>query len=157
MIIRLTCMDNDYIDLLERFMTKISINWLYDIDKHLTELIKDIGDLNSIGEDATEKQKEVAKLSEKREQINTEVKDIMGNNSLTKGEQRYISDRLTEILAEWLEDNIEEDELSCYNKEETKTYIMGRLKISYLKALEDRWENNEVVYWLQHSNKVIVQ
>lgn len=41
--------------------------------------------------------------------------------------------------------------------EETREYLKLRLKVTVQDSFKDKIENNESVYWLQHSNTVVVQ
>lgn len=36
-------------------------------------------------------------------------------------------------------------------------YLISNLEVTISKEFTDNWENDEVVYWLQHSNNVITQ
>ena len=39
----------------------------------------------------------------------------------------------------------------------TLAYLDNELRVSIIKAVEDKWENGEVFYWFQHSNTFINQ
>lgn len=42
-------------------------------------------------------------------------------------------------------------------KASTVEYLMENLEVSVVDSFEDRWENGEVFYWLQHSGVVVNQ
>jgi hypothetical protein len=52
---------------------------------------------------------------------------------------------------------IEEFIVYCTENKDDLPYLKQSLKVKIIESVEDKWENGEVVYWLQHSGAVVKQ
>ena len=68
---------------------------------------------------------------------------------LTEENKKDIIERIKEVFGDYL--NRRTDDKG------TIDYLMNNLEVEFLKFFEDKWENGEAYYWLQHSNKVVNQ
>lgn len=72
-----------------------------------------------------------------------------------------ICEQLTEedkkTIIKRCKEQIEEFIVHCTEKESEVVYLKQTLKVEIIETLEDKWENGEVVYWLQHSGAVVRQ
>lgn len=131
MIIKLTFNDNDFTDMLFSFAKKMYV--------YLTAGVRPTSTLNS---EELRKNREEWKIY--NDLLNPNVK-----SSYTEKEKEFIIKRCRDVLEEYI---------IYYSVDESTTnYLKKNLKIEILKTLEDKWENGEVVYWLQHSGAVVRQ
>ena len=72
-----------------------------------------------------------------------------------------ISEKLSEeekkTVIKRCKEQIEEFIIFCTEKESEVVYLKQILKVEIIDSVEDKWENGEVVYWLQHSGVVVRQ
>lgn len=101
--------------------------------------------------------------------LETYLKNVYYNTlcDLTDGIERYEVGKLIQrilnpnVSEEWsseqkdiIMDRIKKSFAHYVNND---VYLVSNLKIDILESFEDKWENGEAAYWLQHSDKVIIQ
>lgn len=131
MILKMTFNDNDFTDLLFSFAKNLHV--------YATMGVKPTGSLST--EELIENRKDWKKYN-----------DLLNPNiKATHTEEEK------EIILKRCKDKLEEYITYYATSERTKEYLKKNLKVEMLKSLEDKWENGEVVYWLQHSGAVVRQ
>lgn len=142
MIIRLTVKDNDFTYVLSSYLSKIRKNILCD--------------LSLICEELHEKEKKGIEI-DTRAFINYYEESEKVNNILNPNIAKVLMDEDKEYLINRIDSSFK-SYLQTYKLDKsTVLYLVNELKISFPKQFEDKWENGESVYWLQHSNNVITQ
>lgn len=131
MILKMTFNDNDFTDLLFSFAKNMHV--------YTTVGVKPTSSLST--EELIENRKDWKKYN-----------DLLNPNIKTTHTEEE-----KEIILERCKDKLEEYITYYATSERTKEYLKKNLKVEMLKSLEDKWENGEVVYWLQHSGAVIRQ
>lgn len=143
MIIKLTIKDNDFTYILSSYLSKIRKNILCD--------------LNLICEELHKKEKQGIEINtrgfinyyEESEKVNTILNPNI-TEVLMNEDKKYLINRINSSFKVYLQTYTTLDK-------STVLYLVHGLKISFPKHIEDKWENGESVYWLQHSNNVITQ
>lgn len=133
MIIRLTVKDNDFSEQIEEYMK----NFILYIRELMPE--QDLGD-NPIFEDVY-----AWRLRDKR------ISAIFNPNItsvLTQKDKVFIINQVKKTFGFFCENRFDTD---------TAEYLKKRVDVRVLSRMEDKWENGEVFYWFQHSNKFINQ
>lgn len=73
---------------------------------------------------------------------------------LTKEDKSEIVERVKKSFSLFIDPKFNS---RIYLTEETQEYLKLRLKVTVQESFKDKIENKESVYWLQHSNTVVVQ
>ena len=131
MIIKCTVKDNDFSGLILGFMRTLPIS-LYAF----------IGDGSNLSAE---------ELNKERHDSNYFMKILNTNNDLeiTDKDKAKIIERTKERFEIYLK--------TAGVDKRTYKYLTESLKIKLLKTVEDKWENGEAFYWMQHSGVVINQ
>lgn len=127
MIIRMTVNDNDFTDKIESYLNYF---WNYIGE---TEKINKL-DLNS----------DFFKLNKK-------INNILNPNNdciLQKEDKLFLINQIKESFSWWCKKRLQNDD---------SDYLIKSLDIKILNSFIDKWENGEVCYWFQHSNRTITQ
>lgn len=130
MIIRITVHDNDFQTILERFCKNFYMN--------ITE-IYGLSDDNM----------DYEKLSMYRKRSN-EIRSLFNPNNdivLTK----EVKESIKKIVKEGFNTFV------MKNNPKNAEYLKKNVQIDVLSRMEDKWENGEVFYWFQHSDKFLCQ
>lgn len=138
MIIRIDFKDNDYQELVEKYLKLFNLNILYDLSVQLDKKIS-VSCIKAY-ENAQEKSNWI----------------LNPNIAYTVIEYDYdwLRERIKASLKEYLLRNPRLDELS---KEYIEKHFIEEMDISFPKAFYDKWENGEVGYWFSHSRTVVIQ
>lgn len=126
MIVRLTVKDNDFSDVLCRFMSSfyVEVVWGCPLDDK--------------------------SINFKEYKYFNELLNPNCDHKLTEEETELLINRIKTSFENYLK------KIKSIS-EGTRDYLMSRLDVKIIKSLTDKWENSEVVYWLQHSGKVVNQ
>lgn len=148
MIIRINYKNNDYEDVMNKYMEKFSINILYDLSYKnvLSNLDEDDLDILKMKKDLA------AKWFEAYEKAN----DILNPNidiKKTKEDLSWLIDRIKTSLKQYL---LNIPDLKN-NKEFIENTFINDIEISFPLCFYDKWENGEVAYWFSHSGTVVIQ
>lgn len=138
MIIRIDFKDNDYQELVEKYLKLFNLNILYDLSVQLDKKIS-VSCIKAY-ENAQEKSNWI----------------LNPNIAYTVIEYDYdwLRERIKASLKEYLLRNPRLNELS---KEYIEKHFIEEMDISFPKAFYDKWENGEVGYWFSHSRTVVIQ
>ena len=138
MIIRIDFKDNDYQELVEKYLKLFNLNILYDLSVQLDKKIS-VSCIKAY-ENAQEKSNWI----------------LNPNIAYTVIEYDYdwLRERIKASLKEYLLRNPRLDELS---KEYIEKHFIEEMDISFPRAFYDKWENGEVGYWFSHSGTVVIQ
>lgn len=138
MIIRIDFKDNDYQELVEKYLKLFNLNILYDLSVQLDKKIS-VSCIKAY-ENAQEKSNWI----------------LNPNIAYTVIEYDYdwLRERIKASLKEYLLRNPRLDELS---KEYIEKHFIEEMDISFPRAFYDKWENGEVGYWFSHSRTVVIQ
>lgn len=144
MVIRLTVNDNDFTQVLEKYLNNKMFNLTLDLmdkaqnlqekreaNKHDEKVLKAYNDAMSVYADAESKLREIF--------------NVNNHNQLTTEEKDFLEERLQTSFDYYIK---------RYNKPQE---LLGKLKVKISDTFTDKWENGEVVYWLQSSNTVVIQ
>lgn len=71
------------------------------------------------------------------------------DKKLTDEEKKKIKKRCEKMIEEFI--------VYCTENGGDLPYLKQSLKVNIINSVEDKWENGEVVYWLQHSGAVVRQ
>ena len=138
MIIRIDFKDNDYQELVEKYLKLFNLNILYDLSVQLDKKIS-VSCIQAY-ENAQEKSNWI----------------LNPNIAYTVIEYDYdwLRERIKASLKEYLLRNPRLDELS---KEYIEKHFIEEMDISFPRAFYDKWENGEVGYWFSHSGTTVIQ
>lgn len=138
MIIRIDFKDNDYQELVEKYLKLFNLNILYDLSVQLDKKIS-VSCIKAY-ENAQEKSNWI----------------LNPNIAYTVIEYDYdwLRERIKAYLKEYLLRNPRLDELS---KEYIEKHFIEEMDISFPRAFYDKWENGEVGYWFSHSGTTVIQ
>ena len=138
MIIRIDFKDNDYQELVEKYLKLFILNILYDLSVQLDKKIS-VSCIKAY-ENAQEKSNWI----------------LNPNIAYTVIEYDYdwLRERIKASLKEYLLRNPRLDELS---KEYIEKHFIEEMDISFPRAFYDKWENGEVGYWFSHSGTTVIQ
>jgi hypothetical protein len=138
MIIRIDFKDNDYQELVEKYLKLFNLNILYDLSVQLDKKIS-VSCIKAY-ENAQEKSNWI----------------LNPNIAYTVIEYDYdwLRERIKASLKEYLLRNPRLDELS---KEYIEKHFIEEMDISFPRAFYDKWENGEVGYWFSHSGTTVIQ
>jgi hypothetical protein len=138
MIIRIDFKDNDYQELVEKYLKLFNLNILYDLSVQLDKKIS-VSCIKAY-ENAQEKSNWI----------------LNPNIAYTVIEYDYdwLKERIKASLKEYLLRNPRLDELS---KEYIEKHFIEEMDISFPRAFYDKWENGEVGYWFSHSGTTVIQ
>ena len=86
-----------------------------------------------------------------KEEIRTYIELLNPNigKKLTDEEKKKIKKRCEKMIEEFI--------ICCTENRDDLPYLKQALKVKIIDSVEDKWENGEVVYWLQHSGAVVKQ
>lgn len=138
MIIRIDFKDNDYQELVEKYLKLFNLNILYDLSVQLDKKIS-VSCIKAY-ENAQEKSNWI----------------LNPNIAYTVIEYDYdwLRKRIKASLKEYLLRNPRLNELS---KEYIEKHFIEEMDISFPRAFYDKWENGEVGYWFSHSGTTVIQ
>lgn len=133
MIIKLTVRDNDFSELLESFANRMFY----------------LNIRNKLLEDMTteEKSAEIDRML-----AHEDILQLINPNNdqeITTKEAAKIIEYIKEQFADFL--------IGRKVSSSTQDYLNKNLQITIQKSFTDRWENGEMIYWLQHSHIVVNQ
>lgn len=144
MIIRLTVKDNDFTQVLEKYLNNKIFNLTLDLMDKVQEL-----------QEKREKNKDDEKvLNAYTEAVATyadaesKLRGIFNPNL-----QGELTQELKDFLKERLQTSFDYY-IKRYNKPQE---LSGKLRVKITDTLTDKWENGEVLYWLQSSNTTLIQ
>lgn len=148
MIIRINYKNNDYEEVMNKYMEKLSINILYDLSYKnvLSDLDEDNLDILKMKKDLATKWFEAYERANNILNPNIDIKK-------TKEDLSWLIDRIKTSLKQYLL-NIPD----LKNSEEyIKNTFINDIEISFPLCFYDKWENGEVAYWFSHSGTVVIQ
>ena len=148
MIIRINYKNNDYEEVMNKYMEKLSINILYDLSYKnvLSNLDEDNLDILKMKKDLAAKWFEAYERANNILNPNIDIKK-------TKEDLSWLIDRIKTSLKQYLL-NIPD----LKNSEEyIKNTFINDIEISFPLCFYDKWENGEVAYWFSHSGTVVIQ
>lgn len=152
MIIKINYKNNDYEDVINKYMKKFSINILYDLDLSC----KNVNVLSDSDEDNLDILKMRKDLAAKWFEAYERANNILNPNidiKKTEEDLSWLIDRIKTSLKQYLL-NISD----LKNSEEyIKNTFINDIEISFPLCFYDKWENGEVAYWFSHSGTVVIQ
>lgn len=148
MIIRINYKNNDYEEVMNKYMEKLSINILYDLSYKnvLSDLDEDNLDILKMKKDLATKWFEAYERANNILNPNIDIKK-------TKEDLSWLIDRIKTSLKQYLL-NIPDLKNS---KEFIENTFINDIEISFPLCFYDKWENGEVAYWFSHSGTVVIQ
>lgn len=130
MIIKITFNDNDYTQLIERYL---------DVTTSYTEFFALFSEALNNGDYDT-----VRKLHEQRDIFRAYIRD--GITKMSKADKELFEGMLKLEFLSWLKENTQ-----------SYDYLEDNLKITITNRLYSKWENGEVLYYFPSQHKYIVQ
>lgn len=144
MIIRLTVNDNDFTQVLEKYLNNKIFNLTLDLmDK--AQKLQEKREANKNDEKVLNKYRKAMEAYADAESKLREVFNVNNHNPLTTEEKDFLKERLQTSFDYYIK---------RYNKPQE---LVGKLRVKISDTFTDKWENGEVVYWLQSSNTLVVQ
>lgn len=144
MIIRLTVNDNDFTQVLEKYLN----NKIFNLTLDLMDKAQDLQgkrEANRRDEKVLNQYREAIDKYAHAESKLREIFNVNNHNQLTTEEKDFLKERLQTSFDYYVK---------RYNKPEE---LLGKLEVKISDTFTDKWENGEVVYWLQSSNSIVVQ
>ena len=132
MILRITFNDNDFTQIIEKFLeTHICFGIRYILEKYIPDNSKEA----------------VAKFCEISKKIDKYVSKLASYEKFNPTEEEDFINILKESLLDYIKDHYPDD----------YEYLCKELKIKLLNSMTDKWENGEAVYYFtQCDTKVIL-
>lgn len=127
MIIRMTVNDNDFTDKIESYLN------------HFWTCIKETEKINELD------------LNSDFFKLNKKINNILNPNNdyiLQKEDKLFLINQIKESFSCWCKKRFQNED---------SDYLIKSLNVKILNSFTDRWENGEVCYWFQHSNRTITQ
>ena len=144
MIIRLTVNDNDFTQVLEKYLNNKIFNLTLDLmDK--AQILQEKREANKDDEKVLKAYNDAMSAYADAESKLREIFNVNSHNQLTTEEKDFLKERLQTSFDYYIK---------RYNKPQE---LVGKLKVKVSDSFTDKWENGEVVYWLQSSNTLVIQ
>lgn len=142
MIIKYTCNDNDFTQVIEKYLEEFGPFYYFNYEtieemNGFSKLVRDYNNYN----DKYEKDKELTK--EEYKKLKAKIIKLLILNF-----KRYIEN--IKPNSAWHTDGLNAKDL-----QEDKDYIFDELKISLVRAIPDQWQNGEVVYFITSNEKYV--
>lgn len=144
MIIRLTVNDNDFTQVLEKYLN----NKIFNLTLDLMDRAQDLQEKRESHKDdekvLSQYNDAISKYADAESKLR-EIFNVNNHNQLTTEEKEFLKERLQTSFDYYIK---------RYNKPQE---LLGKLKVKISDTFTDKWENGEVVYWLQSSNTLVIQ
>lgn len=144
MIIRLTVNDNDFTQVLEKYLNNKIFNLTLDLMDR-AQILQEKREANKDDEKVLKAYNDAMSAYAYAESKLREIFNVNSHNQLTTEEKDFLKERLQTSFDYYIK---------RYNKPQE---LVGKLKVKVSDSFTDKWENGEVVYWLQSSNTLVIQ
>lgn len=144
MIIRLTVYDNDFTQTLVKYLNNKIFNLTLDLMDNAQNL-QEKREANKDDEKVLKAYNDAMSAYADAESKLREIFNVNNHNQLTTEEKDFLKERLQTSFDYYIK---------RYNKPKE---LLGKLKVDVSDTFTDKWENGEVVYWLQSSNTLVIQ